>query len=259
MARGPGVVIGRKGSLGTVHFVDGDYWPHDTTLWSKDLRGNSAKFVYYFLKTLGLERYDVGNSNPTLNRNHIHKLPICFPDRGTQGGIELLLSVYDDLIANNKRRIELLDQSARLLYREWFVRLKYPGHGHDKVVYGVPEGWTLGRIADFYDTASGGTPSRKRPEFFSGDIPWVKTQELNGRFILDTEECITAEAVRNSAAKVFPQGTLIVAMYGATIGELGLLAIAAATNQACCAILPREGGPSTNFAYWHFREGRFVW
>lgn len=147
---GPGVVIGRKGSLGTVHYVDGPYWPHDTTLWSKDFKGNLPRFVFYYLQTLGLERYDVGNSNPTLNRNHIHRLDILLPEYQIQERIVEVLSAYDDLIENNRRRIQLLEEAARLLYREWFVNLRFPGHEHVRIVDGVPEGWekkTLGEIA----------------------------------------------------------------------------------------------------------------
>ena len=145
---GPGVVIGRKGSLGTIHYVNGPYWPHDTTLWSKDLKGNHARFVYYFLHTLGLEHYDVGNSNPTLNRNHIHGLAITIPEYRIQERIASILSAYDDLIENNRRRIQLLEQAARLLYKEWFVRLRFPGHEHVTVKDGVPEGWERKTIAD---------------------------------------------------------------------------------------------------------------
>ncbi|WP_370657416.1 restriction endonuclease subunit S [Deinococcus sp. KNUC1210] len=71
---GPGVVIGRKGTLGTVHYLSQPYWPHDTTLWIKDFKGNDPKFLFYMLQTLQLEQYDVGASNPTLNRNHLHLL-----------------------------------------------------------------------------------------------------------------------------------------------------------------------------------------
>ena len=138
---GPGVVIGRKGSLGTVHYIEGPYWPHDTTLWSKDLKGNHPRFVYYFLHTLDLERYDVGNSNPTLNRNHIHGLDITIPEYRIQERIADILSAYDDLIENNRRRIQLLEQAARLLYKEWFVHLRFPGHEHVTITDGVPEGW----------------------------------------------------------------------------------------------------------------------
>ena len=147
---GPGVVIGRKGSLGTVHYVDGPYWPHDTTLWSRDFKGNLPRFVFYFLQTLGLERYDVGNSNPTLNRNHIHRLDILLPEYQIQERIVEVLSAYDDLIENNRRRIALLEEAARLLYREWFVHLRFPGHEHVAIKDGVPEGWekkTLVEIA----------------------------------------------------------------------------------------------------------------
>ena len=140
-ATGPGVVIGRKGTLGSVHYSEVDYWPHDTTLWSKDLRGNNPRFVYFYLHTINFKRFDVGNSNPTLNRNHIHDLPALIPPWDTQTRIADILSAYDDLIENNRRRMALLEDAARQLYREWFVRLRFPGHEHTRIVNGVPEGW----------------------------------------------------------------------------------------------------------------------
>ena len=76
----PGVVIGRKGTLGTVHHIKQNFWPHDTTLWVKDFKGNDPRFIYYFLKTLHLEVFDTGSSNPTLNRNHLHKIKVVFPE-----------------------------------------------------------------------------------------------------------------------------------------------------------------------------------
>jgi type I restriction enzyme S subunit len=109
---------------------------------------NNSRYVYYFIQTLGLERYNVGNANPTLNRNHIHGLEIRIPSIHIQRRIADILSVYDDLIENNRRRIQLLEQSARLLYKEWFVRLRFPGHERVKIKDGVPEGWKLETIAD---------------------------------------------------------------------------------------------------------------
>jgi len=140
-AHGPGVIIGRKGTLGSVHYCEGDFWPHDTTLWSKSLHGNNARFVYYALKCLGLERFNVGGANPTLNRNHIHGLPIRLPERHVQDDIASILSAYDELIENNRRRIALLEEAARMLYREWFVHFRFPGHEHVKITGGLPEGW----------------------------------------------------------------------------------------------------------------------
>src|SRR5437870_705744 len=82
--KGPGVVIGRKGTLGTVFFSEKNFWAHDTTLWVKDFHGNDVKFAYYFLQILHLEQYDCGASNPTINRNHIHILPVTYPPLSTQ-------------------------------------------------------------------------------------------------------------------------------------------------------------------------------
>jgi type I restriction enzyme S subunit len=88
-----------------------------------------------------LDRFNVGGANPTLNRNHIHGLPIFIPNRTTQDAIVSILAAYDDLIENNRKRIALLEEAARLLYREWFVHRRFPGHEHVRVVDGVPEGW----------------------------------------------------------------------------------------------------------------------
>jgi type I restriction enzyme S subunit len=156
MSSGPGVVIGRKGTLGAVHFVPGDYWPHDTTLWSKDLKGNDPKFVFYYLHTLDFKRFDVGNSNPTLNRNHIHDLAIRIPERELQEKVAEVLSAYDDLIENNRRRMALLEESARLLYQEWFVRLRFPGHERTRIVDGVPEGWERKTLRDLCESVDYG-------------------------------------------------------------------------------------------------------
>lgn len=147
-ASGPGVVIGRKGTLGSVHYSETDYWPHDTTLWSKDLRGNNPLFVYFYLQTIDFKRFDVGNSNPTLNRNHIHDLPILIPPVDVQGRIAETLGAYRNSIENNRRRMALLEEAALQLYREWFVRLRFPGREHTRIVNGVPIGWERRPISD---------------------------------------------------------------------------------------------------------------
>lgn len=78
--KGPGVIVGRKGTLGTVHYSAEDYWPHDTTLWVREFKGNHPRYVYYFLKHMRLARFDIGAANPTLNRNHVHPLAVDWPN-----------------------------------------------------------------------------------------------------------------------------------------------------------------------------------
>lgn len=87
MVQGPGVVIGRKGSLGTVFYLESDFWPHDTTLWVKKFNGNNARFVYYFLKALDVAHLDTGAANPALNRNLVHPIEVCWPPISQQKSI----------------------------------------------------------------------------------------------------------------------------------------------------------------------------
>jgi type I restriction enzyme S subunit len=96
------------------------------------------------------------------------------------------------------------------------------------------------RLGDLCHTTSGGTPSRSRPEFFGGEIPWVKSGNLNDGLVYEIDESISAEGLASSSAKIFPAGTLLIAMYGATVGRLGILGREAATNQAVCGIQPNN-------------------
>src|SRR5439155_2021858 len=159
-----------------------------------------------------------GAAQPNMSGGQIEAVEIPLPPRRTQERIGTILSAYDDLIENNRRRMALLEEAARQLYREWFVRLRFPGHERTRVTNGVPEGWEQGCVGNFYDTASGGTPSRKNPDYFTGEIPWVKTQELSNGFITDTEEKITEDALINSLAKLFPARTVLISLYVATVG-----------------------------------------
>ncbi len=144
----PGVVTGRSGTLGEVQFINTPYFPHNTSLWVKDFKGNDPKFVYYKLKTLDLAQYNGGGAVPTLNRNNLDNLLIKLPPSPTQSKIAAILSAYDDLIENNLKRIRLLEEAARLLYREWFVRLRFPGHEHTRITDGVPDGWEKKKLGD---------------------------------------------------------------------------------------------------------------
>jgi type I restriction enzyme S subunit len=115
--------------------------------------------------------------------------------------------------------------------------------------------WPSFPLGEVCRTTSGGTPSRKRADYFLGDIPWVKSGELTDRLVSEVSEFITNEAVANSSAKLFPRGTLLIAMYGATVGKLGVLAKPAATNQAVCAIFPPPELDS-KFLFWFLRFKR---
>ena len=119
--------------------------------------------------------------------------------------------------------------------------------------------WALVRLGDVITWSSGGTPSRKHPEYYSGDIPWVKTGELNNTYIYDTSEKITKDAIAQSSAKVLPVNTVLLAMYGATIGKVGILGVEAATNQACaCGICSEWVDYRFLFYYLQSQKSSFI-
>jgi type I restriction enzyme S subunit len=123
----------------------------------------------------------------------------------------------------------------------------------------IPREWVLARLGDICETTSGGTPSRKESKYYGGSIPWVKSGELKHNIIIDTEEKITEEAIKNSSTKIFPKGTLLIALYGATIGKLAFLGVAAATNQAVCGIYGNEYiNLKFMFNYLHFKRQDLV-
>ena len=227
------------------------------------LRARSKDVDQHWLGYLGRSRnfhdYIISCASGSANQVRmaiglLKEMPVDVPPLPVQRRIAGILSAYDDLIENNQRRIKILEEMARSLYREWFVNFRFPGHEKvplvDSPLGPIPKGWEVKPFCELYDTSSGGTPSRKKPEFFEGgSIDWVKSQELLDGYILSTEERITEEALDNSSAKVFPANTVLIALYGATIGKLGIIAGEAATNQACCAVLPKRSAFGREFAF----------
>ena len=220
------------------------------------------KFLYYYFysdawRATVNENIVLGATVDRIPLIKFPDFPVELPPLETQHRIADILFAYDDLIENNQKQIKLLEEAAQRLYKEWFVDLNFPGHENTKIVDGVPEGWQYEKLGDLVKTTSGGTPSRRKSEYYvNGNIRWIKTKELNDRFIFETEEHITEDAVKNSSAKVLPEGALIVAMYGATIGKIGITAAEMACNQACCAFISFDDMISKEYLYCWLMDNR---
>ena len=111
----------------------------------------------------------------------------------------------------------------------------------DEKPFDIPESWEWVRLGEIGSWASGATPSRTHAEYFGGNIPWLKTGDLTDGYVSSTPETITELALAKTSVRLNPVGSVLMAMYGATIGKLGILKIAATTNQACCACIPHDG------------------
>lgn len=177
--KGPGVVIGRKGTLGSTFYVEGNFWPHDTTLWVKEFHGNVPRFIFYYLGFLNLGVYDVGSSNPTLNRNHLHLLSACVPSPKEQQSISAVLTSLDDKIDLLHRQNQTLEAMAETLFRQWFVEE-------------AQEGWDerpLSRIANFLN----GLACQKYPPANDLEkLPVLKIRELSNG-ISETADWATSQ------------------------------------------------------------------
>ncbi len=191
-------------------------------------------------------RLDTGSAIPSTTREDFYNIPVKLPSKPTQEKIAATLSAYDDLIENNQKRIALLEEAARQLYKEWFVRLRFPGHEHTRIVDGVPEGWEQVRVKDMGDVVTGKTPSTKEAENFGGDILFVKTPDMHGKiFVIEAETSLTERGANTQAKKFIPLGSIMVSCIG-TIGVVSINPFRCHTNQQINSIIPR----STEFRYF---------
>ncbi|MBR5644141.1 MAG: restriction endonuclease subunit S [Salinivirgaceae bacterium] len=185
-----------------------------------------------------IQTVDNGATRGNINAQTYASMPIILPERKEQDKIVSTLSSLDDKIDLLRRENATLEAMAETLFRQWFVEE-------------VKEDWEEKPLGDVVKTTSGGTPSRKHTEYYEdGTIEWVKSKELDGTFISSTEEMITKEAVANSSAKMLPEKSVLIAMYGATVGEFGILSKPMTCNQAVCALIPNKNYPYTYLYIW---------
>ena len=253
------------GTIGVPYIVKEDdyfYFKDGNLTWFRKFNNKlTSQYLYYWVRSAEgqgvLNNTTIGSSQKALTIASLKGLEIPCPPVDVQGRIVEILYSYDALIENNQKQIKLLEEAAQRLYKEWFVDLRFPGHETTPITDGIPEGWVKGKIFDFVSTFSGGTPSRTHSEYYSdGTNLWVKTQELNDGFIFDTEEKITNDAVSNSSAKKIPQGSILMAMYGATIGKLGIAAKELTCNQACCVFDLSKRRFATSYLFLWLKENR---
>ena len=176
-----GIVLPRRGEVTKRAFIGEQQagWLCGTGCIKIETKGLRVwpKYLYYLLgaprSVEWLERNAVGSTMLNLSSEIVSRFPLRLPTIEIQKEIGAILSAYDDLIENNRRRIALLEEAARLLYREWFVHFRFPGHEHVKTTDGLPEGWERRTFDDVCDAVGGGTPKTSKPEYwYDGDIPW---------------------------------------------------------------------------------------
>lgn len=154
LIEGPGIIVGRKGSIGEIYYTDKNYFPIDTVYYITKSGKYNLRFLYYLLKTIDFKSLNSDAAVPGLNRNTAYAQEVLLPKTETQKRIADALSTYDDLIENNTKRIKILEEIAQATYREWFLYFRFPGHEKAKMIdskteFGkIPEGWVVKNLGD---------------------------------------------------------------------------------------------------------------
>jgi type I restriction enzyme S subunit len=263
---GPGVILGRKGVVGSVYFIGSDYWPHDTTLWVRDFHGNERRFVYYFFRWMAprIARMDVGSANPTLNRNHVHPLQVRWPPLSEQRAIARILGTLDDKIELNRRLNETLQAIAAGLFRSWFVNFdatRAKADGHDpcppKAVADlfpdsflaselgeIPAGWRVGCVDDEFNLTMGQSPPGDTYNETGDGLPFYQGRADFG-FRFPTRRVYCTSPTRLAKAK----DTLV--SVRAPVGDINMALEDCAIGRGVAAARHKTASRSYSYQFMH--------
>ena len=225
------IIISARGTVGELAIIPSDMAFNQSCYGLRAKDFVDSCFLYYLLKqSVNILKHNThGSVFDTITRETFENINVKLPPLPTQQKIAAILSSLDDKIELNNKINTNLEQQAQAFFDGMFK---------DDV-----KNILLGEVIE---TTSGGTPSRKSMSFYSnGNNCWVKSKELESGFIIDTEEKITDDAINNSAAKLLPENSVLIAMYGATVGAYGIISKPMSCNQAICALLPTENYPYT--------------
>ena len=240
-----GIVIGRKGTVGAVHFSEAPFWPIDTTFYIKDEpEKRDLRFTYFLLKTLGLEHMNADSAVPGLNRDAAHARKIRIPDLSEQKQIAHILGSLDDKIELNRRMNETLEQMARAIFKSWFVDFDpvkakaegkkpagmnaetakfFPDSFEDSELGKIPKGWKIGKLGDLCDVQGGF--AYKSDDFIEKGHAVVKIKNLQDDRTVDlfNTQFVPPELAFSTKDFMLDDGDLVIAMTGATVGKFGII------------------------------------
>ena len=204
---------------------------------------NPLFYYYYFSSPIGVEKTQSLVSQVAaagIRGSELAKLYVHYIDIKIQDKIANVLSNYDDLIENNNKRIKILEEMAQKIYKEWFVDFKFPNHEtatfKQTDLGKIPTDWEVKQIGKEYKTYLGGTPSRNEEKYWNGNIPWLNSGKTNELRITEASEYITELGLEKSSTKLMPQYTTVLAITGATLGQVSMLGSEMCANQSVVGI-----------------------
>lgn len=217
------ILLPRKGTLTNIQYVDQPFWTVDTIYYTVvNEKLADPYYLFCYVNSLDLSGYDSGASIPSMTQKAYNKIKINLPDKETQKTLGEAIKAYDDLIENNNKRIAILEQMAENLYKEWFVRFRFPGYETAKFENGIPVGWEIKKIGDIARVKSG---YAFKSEWWTDEgVPVIKIKDIQNNTIDFSDLSRVSEENTTNAKQFFVvEGDLLIAMTGATIGKLALV------------------------------------
>lgn len=241
------------GVIGRPALVNGEILPANTNQALAIIRPNldkvEPKYLFYLLSSK-MQRRSANNlvaqsAQPNINLEQVSNFEFQVPILEEQKRIAEILSAFDEKIENNNRIIKTLEEMAQTIFKEWFVKFRFPGHKKTEFVDSelgeIPKEWEVKKILDIARVVLGGTPSRNNPLYWNGKIPWINSGEVNNLRVIEPSEYITEAGLKKSNASLMPAGTTLIAITGATLGQVSLLEIKACANQSVVGIYDPKG------------------
>lgn len=202
-----------------------------------DKSKTTSAYIKYYIDYIKLQMQQIsqGTTQDNLSAEKLLSFNFIVPDITEQQKIASILSTYDDLIENNNRRIVILEEMAHSLYREWFVKFRFPGHEKVKMVDSelgqIPEGWRVAELIDFGEVVTGKTPSKLKEEYYGDEVPFIKTPDMhNGMYVINSGESLSKLGANSQKNKYLPRNSLLVSCIG-TAGIVSINAYESQTNQ----------------------------
>ena len=189
--------------------------------------------------------FDTGATRGNLNAKTYGDMEIELPSRKVQDKIVSILSSLDRKIELNNKINADLEEMAQAIFKNWFVDFEpfKDGKFVDSELGMIPEGWKVGTLGEFCKCLLGGTPSRSKEEYWNGEVNWINSGEINKFRILEASEKITELGLAKSATKLLPKKTTVLAITGATLGQVSLLEIDTCANQSVIGVLENTEVP----------------
>lgn len=261
MYDGEVVLLGRKGTIDKPLYYKGKFWTVDTMFYGIPKKNANCKYLLYQAKNIPFERYATATALPSMTQTDLNNNAICMPPLKEQAAIANYLdkkcSEIDNVISAQQKRIALLQELKQSVITHAVTKGLDPNvemkDSGVEWIGEVPKHWDVMKTSlAFQGIGSGTTPSTSKKEFYDEEGKyWLQTGDLNDGVILGTSKKVSDIAIKVCNLKFYPKDSVVIAMYGATIGKVGILGIKTATNQACC-VLPANNHMVAKYSFNEF-------